>query len=96
MKNKNLVANLWISLIINKQFDLITKLHRAEKHELGFCSIVVKKEGFSEDDSIHNLVLKFLQINKINIVNPNLEKTKNSILIREFKCRKKKFANTDS
>ena len=77
-------TRLWIRLISEKNFKLIKKLYRAEKHEPGFCSIVVSKDGFSESDTTHNLVLKFLRYNKINIVNPNLEDARiNAFLNKE-------------
>ena len=73
--NKNF-TELWIRLISEGKFDLIKKLHRAEKQEPGFGTIVITKEGFSESDTTHNLVLLFLQENNIHYINPGLEKTK--------------------
>ena len=65
--------DLWIHLVLEKRFDLIKKLHRVELKEPGYGTIVVTKEGFSDNDRTHNMVLKFLNKNKVNIMNPGLE-----------------------
>lgn len=75
--------NLWIRLIIEGNFDLIKKLHRVELQEPGYGTIVVTKEGFSEDDRTHNMVLRFLEKNNINIVNPGLERARLKYFLRK-------------
>lgn len=70
------VAELWTRLALEGRFDLMNILRRAEQHEPGFCTIVVKNEGFSDDDETHNLVLRFLKENEISIFNPGLEATR--------------------
>lgn len=75
--------NLWVRLASEGRFDLIKILHRAEQHEPGFETIVVKKEGFSDDDTTHNLVLEFLRKNKINIFNPGLEAARIELVVKE-------------
>ena len=74
---------LWTRLASEGNFDLINKLHRAEQHEPGFETIVVKKEGFSDNDTTHNMVLQFLRERKINIVNPILEKARLRLIAKE-------------
>jgi len=64
---------LWVRLALERKFDLIHKLHRAERGEGGFGTIVVTREGFSEDDTTHNMVLRFLNKKGINIFNPGFE-----------------------
>jgi len=67
---------LWEALWLDGNFSLIDKLSRAEKHEAGFGTIVVKKEGFSANNRVHNLVLSWLKQNRINTFNPGLEITR--------------------
>jgi hypothetical protein len=70
------INELWSRLALEGRHHLMDKLRRAERHEPGFGTIVVKKEGFSEDDETHNLVLKFLRQNGICVFNPGLEVTR--------------------
>jgi len=73
--------DLWIRLVLEKRFDLIKKLHRVELKEPGYGTIVVTKEGFSDNDQTHNMVLKFLNKNKVNIMNPGLEEARLKYLL---------------
>jgi hypothetical protein len=62
--------DLWAALAAEGNHILMEHLHKAEKGEPGYGTIVVTKAGFSEDDEVHNAVLDWLQEHKINICNP--------------------------
>lgn len=66
------INDLWSRLTGEGRFELIKRLRRAEKHEPGFTTVVVRREGFSGDDVTHNLVLRYLRQLGINIFNPGL------------------------
>ena len=66
-------SDLWVRLAIEDRHDLIKKLNRAERREEGFETIVVPKEGFSDDDSTHNMVLDWLEEHEINVLNVGKE-----------------------
>jgi len=70
------VSELWTRLALEGRHALLNKLRRAERREPGFGTIVVKKEGFSDDDETHNLVLKFLRQSSVCVFNPGLEVTR--------------------
>lgn len=67
---------LWSRLAVEGNFELIKKLNRAERREPGFGTLVVRKEGFSNNDGTHNMVLNFLRQIGVNIFNPGLEITR--------------------
>ena len=67
---------LWERLTQEGKFELIELLRHVEQGEDGFGTVVVHKEGFSENDETHNMVLDWLEERKINILNPGLEKTR--------------------
>ena len=69
-------ATLWQRLIEEQKFELINKLRYAEIGEPGFATIVVPREGFSEEDETHNQVLGWLREHEINVCNPNIEITR--------------------
>ena len=62
--------DLWDILWLDGKFDLIRTLRYIELKEVH--AIVVPADGFSENDHVHNLVLKWLRQRKVNIVNPRL------------------------
>ena len=68
--------NLHDRLAEEGNFDLIAKLQHVERQTPGFGTIVVSREGFSEDDSVHNEVLQWLQEHDVNVFNPGLEITR--------------------
>lgn len=72
---------LWERLATEGNFKLIRKLRRVEMGEPGFGTIVVPKEGFSESDDTHNLVLEWLEERDINVVNLGLETARNNLVI---------------
>jgi len=78
------IGELWSRLALEGKFTLINNLRRAELHEPGYCSIAVTKEGFSEDDETHNMVLRFLKKNNINILNPALEEARAALALRGY------------
>ena len=84
MTGQNDVSELWTRLALEGRHTLLNKLRRAEHREPGFGTIVVTKEGFSDDDETHNLVLKFLRQNNICVFNPGLEAAR---LERALHCR---------
>ena len=67
------VNDLWSRLTIEGRFELIKRLRRAEGHEPGFTTLVVRKEGFSNVDETHNLVLRYLRQIGANVFNPGME-----------------------
>jgi hypothetical protein len=64
-----LAARIHILLTLEGNFALIKKLHRIERKELGYGTIVVPAEGFSEDDDVHNLIIDWLNLLGVNIFN---------------------------
>lgn len=65
-------VTLWDRLIDEGRHDLISKLHEVELGTKGFGTIVVTQEGFSDDDTTHNMVLEYLEQHGTNILNPGL------------------------
>lgn len=66
-------SDLWVRLTMEGCFELIRKLSRVEKKEDGFMTIVVPPEGFSKDDTTHNMVLEWLEDRDVNVLNVGLE-----------------------
>jgi 5,10-methylenetetrahydrofolate reductase len=64
---------LWTTLALENNTNLISRLHRAERREPGFNVIAVPKNGFSENDETHNAVLDWLQSHEILVLNPRIE-----------------------
>jgi hypothetical protein len=58
---------LWLRLASEGKFDLIEKLQKAFNRVSGFETIVVTREGFSENDRTHNMVLRSLREHGVNI-----------------------------
>jgi len=73
IENQNKTFLLWEILAADGKFELIDKLRRVELREPGYGTIVVPKEGFSDNDEIHNIVLDWLEEQNVNILNVNLE-----------------------
>lgn len=78
------VNELWSRLALEGNFKLLHTLQRAERREDGYGTIVVKKEGFSEDDETHNMVLDFLEQIGVHIFNPGIEITKLQAALRNY------------
>lgn len=64
---------LWDHLAAQGHLTLLEKLHHVEQGAPGYGTIVVPKEGFSEDDSIHNAVLDWLHTHNVNVLNVSNE-----------------------
>ena len=62
-----MIEDLWLRLAEEGKHELIEKLHKAFNKVPGFGTIVVTKEGFSENDRTHNMVLGCLKKAGINI-----------------------------
>ena len=60
---------LWELLVEDGKHDLVKILQHVENKDIGYGSIVMPAQGFSEDDNIHNMVLDWLLERNINIVN---------------------------
>ena len=58
---------LWLALALEGKHALIEKLQKAFNRVPGFGTIVVTKEGFSENDRTHNMVIRSLKEHGINI-----------------------------
>ncbi len=67
------VNDLWSRLALEGKSALIKRIRRAENREPGFTTLVVRKEGFSDDDETHNLVLKYLRRIGAFVFNPGME-----------------------
>lgn len=65
-------TTLWDRLMEEGRLDLIARLHEVEIGTPGYGTIIVPHEGFSEDDTTHNMVLDYLEAHGTNIVNPGL------------------------
>ena len=64
---------LWITLALEGKHALIEKLQRAFNGVPGYGTIVVMKEGFSENDRTHNMVLRSLREHGVNILDVMFE-----------------------
>lgn len=64
---------VWTRLAAEGRFQLIERLRHAELGHAGYGTIVVPKEGFSDDDTTHNAVLDWLSEHQINVMNVGLE-----------------------
>ena len=51
---------------------LVNKLIRADRMEIGFTTIVVPEEGFSDCNITHNAVIDWLRERCIYVCNPSL------------------------
>jgi hypothetical protein len=60
--------NLWQTLIEDGNYSLVKILQRVENNEFGYGSIVVPKGGFSEKESVHNMVLDWLRERNVNVI----------------------------
>jgi len=60
---------LWQTLIEDGRNELVTLLQHVENREPGYGSIIVPNNGFSDSDTIHNMVLDWLHERDINVVN---------------------------
>ena len=58
---------LWQALALDGKFDVIETLHLIERGDINF--IIVKPEGFSKRDDIHNMVINWCRVRGVNIVN---------------------------
>ena len=67
------MTDLWEKLTLEGRFNLIERLNRIETGVVGFNTIVVPPEGFSNDDRTHNLVLDWLVEHGANVLNVGLE-----------------------
>lgn len=63
--------DLWKTLLEENKHDLINKLRKVEKREEGYGSIVIPKNGFSENLSTHFAVVSWLKDKGINIIDTN-------------------------
>lgn len=66
---QKITSRVNISLALDGNFELIETLRHAQNKEPGYGTIVVPKQGFSDDDDVHNLVLDWLCEQKINVLN---------------------------
>lgn len=64
--------NLWDRLATEGRHDLITTLRHVELNTPGYGTIIVPPEGYSQDDTTHNMVLDYLNHHHINILNVQL------------------------
>ena len=65
--------DLWVRLTIEKNYTLIAKLRQVEAKTPGYGTIIVPKEGYSENEVTHNMVLDWLKDHQTKTLNPSLE-----------------------
>jgi hypothetical protein len=58
---------LWLALALEGEHALIEKLQKAFNGVPGFGTIAVPREGFSENDRTHNMVIRSLKEHGVNI-----------------------------
>lgn len=66
---QKIAARIHVMLALEGNFELIQKLARIERKESGYDVIVVPKEGFSENDDVHNLILDWLKLQGVCVMN---------------------------
>ena len=67
------MMDIWVALAIEGNSKLIKLLHRIEKNEPGFGTVIVPRAGFSSDDDLHNAVLGWLKGKGVNVWSPQNE-----------------------
>lgn len=65
--------DIWVALTLEGNSELIKLLHRVEKKEPGYGSVIVPQTGFSSDNDIHNAVLTWLKAKGVNVWSPENE-----------------------
>jgi hypothetical protein len=65
--------DVWARLTEEGNHDLIKTLHRIERKDPGYSTIVTHKEGWSNNDATHNAVLSWLRAHDVNILNVGKE-----------------------
>ena len=68
-----MTERLWKRLVDEENFVLINKLRRVENKEPGFNTFIIPTEGFSQNKITHNMVIKWLEIKKVNVYDPKIE-----------------------
>jgi 5,10-methylenetetrahydrofolate reductase len=81
----------WVELASEGNFDLISRLHRAENKEPGFNTIVIDKKGFSPNDRTHNIVVRWLKKKRIHVLNVVHEVGNLELLAKEIRKNRKKL-----
>jgi len=78
--------DLWFKLCEANEIDLICLLRRAEKHEVGYTTIIIPKNGFVKDKELNNLIIKWLRNKTKLIYNPEqeIQALKNSLQIKSM------------
>lgn len=74
---------LWNRIVGEGNLELLSRLNRVEKREAGYATIVVPKEGFSDNDDTHNMVLDWLEARGVNVLNIGLSITRMKYALRE-------------
>jgi len=73
INSNNIVKNIWRTLASESKFDIIEKLKRIERNESGYSTIIVPKNGFSENEETHELILEWLEEKHVNVVSVEKE-----------------------
>jgi hypothetical protein len=73
MNTQDLDETLWLTLASEGKFDLMERLRKALLGEPGFGTIAVNREGFSENDRTHNLVIRWLKAHDIHVLDVMFE-----------------------
>ena len=67
--------DVWDMLAAEGNCELISRMQRIEKKELGFEWLVITQKGFSNDDLTHNAVIQWALDNNVRLINNHAEAT---------------------
>jgi hypothetical protein len=65
--------SVWELLVQEDNHDLIEKLHKVERKEKGYGTIVVPKDGFSKNGTTNQAVIDWLEEHDVNVLDPQKE-----------------------
>jgi len=66
-------ATVWDMLAAEGQYDLISKLHKTERGEPGYRTVIIPKGGWSESAETNDAILQWLKKLKVNVWSPTQE-----------------------
>jgi len=80
-------TNIWAALTLEGRMDVIAKLHMVEIGEGGYGTIAVPKEGFSDDDTVHNAVIDWLKDHGVHVLNTRMTAARLARSLRDRRYR---------
>jgi hypothetical protein len=63
----------WLNLISHGSHKTISLLQKVEQNYPGYSTVIIPNEGFSDDDTTHNMVIDWLKQHDINVYSPSNE-----------------------